>query len=65
MQHGKGGKLKLNGKVIVVNSLLLSVCVYVMSVMEMPGWVMNELNKIVCDLYGRERGENCTENIGG
>lgn len=52
----KGRKLKLNGKVIVVNSLLLSVCVYVMSVMEMPGWVMNELNKIVCDFIWEGKG---------
>ncbi len=52
----KGRKLKLNGKVIVVNGLLLSICVYVMSVMEMPGWVMNELNKIVCDFIWEGKG---------
>jgi len=52
----KGRKLKLNGKVMVVNSLLLSVCVYVMNVIEMPGWVMNELNKIVCDFIWEGKG---------
>lgn len=52
----KGRKLKLKGKVIVVNSLLLSVCVYAMSVIEMPGWVMNELNKIVCDFIWEGKG---------
>ncbi len=36
-------KIKIKGKVIVVNNLMLSVCVYVMSVIEMPEWVMNEL----------------------
>lgn len=39
-------KLKFKGKVIV-NSWLLSVCVYVMNVIEMPEWVITDLNKIV------------------
>uniref|UniRef100_A0A0E9RLB8 Uncharacterized protein n=1 Tax=Anguilla anguilla TaxID=7936 RepID=A0A0E9RLB8_ANGAN len=34
----KARKLKLKGKVTVVNSLLFSVCVYVMNVIEMPEW---------------------------
>lgn len=49
-------KLKLKGKVIVVNSLLLSVCVYVMNVLEMPEWVMIDLNKIVCDFIWEGKG---------
>lgn len=49
-------KLKLKGKVVVVNSLLMSMCVYVMSVMEMPAWVMNELNKIVCNFIWEGKG---------
>ncbi len=41
-----------------------------MSVMEMPGWVMNELNQIVCDFIweaehvsgaGSERGAECAK----
>ncbi len=43
----RGRKLGLQGNVIVVKNLMLSVCAYVMSVIEMPEWVMNELNKIV------------------
>lgn len=51
-----GRKLRLKGKIIVVNSLLLAVCVYVMSVLDMPEWVMNELNKIVCDFIWEGKG---------
>ncbi len=40
-------KIRITRKIIVVNNLMLSVCAYVMSVIEMPEWVMNELNKIV------------------
>lgn len=52
----KGRKLKLKGKIIVVNNLMLSVCVYVMSVIEMPEWVMNELNKIACGFIWEGKG---------
>ncbi len=52
----RGRKLRLQGKVIVVNNLLLSVCVYVMSVIEMPEWVMNELNQIVVDFIWEGKG---------
>lgn len=52
----RGRKLRLKGKVIVVNNLMLSVCVYVMSVIEMPEWVTNELNKIVVDFIWEGKG---------
>ena len=52
----RGRKLRLKGKVVVVNGLMLSVCVYVMRVVEMPGWVMNDLNKIVCDFIWEGKG---------
>ena len=49
-------KLRLKGKVIVVNSLLFSVCVYVMRVLDMPEWVVNVLNKIICDFIWEGKG---------
>lgn len=52
----KGRKLRIKGKITVVNNLMLSVCVYVMSVIEMPQWVMNELNKIVHDFIWEGKG---------
>ena len=52
----RGRKLKLKGKVIIVNSLLLSVCVYVMTVLDMPDWVMNALNEVVCDFIWEGKG---------
>lgn len=62
----KARKLRLKGKVIVINSLLLSACVYVMNVIEMPEWVMADINKVVCDfLWGGEGSKNCSQNIGG
>lgn len=52
----KARKLRLKGKVTVVNSLLLSVCVYVLTVLEMPVWVMNDLNRILCDFIWEGKG---------
>ena len=52
----KARKLRLKGKVTVVNSLLLSGYVYVLSVLEMPIWVKNDLNKIVCDFIWEGKG---------
>ena len=58
----KARRLRLKGKVIVVNSLLLSVCVYVMNVVEMPEWVMNELNTIVRDFIWEGKGVKIAHN---
>lgn len=52
----KARRLKLKGKVAVVNSRLLSVCVYVLTVLEMPLWAKNDLNKIVCDFIWEGKG---------
>lgn len=43
----KGRLLKLKGKVIVINSLLMSIFVHVMNVLDVPEWVLTEINKIL------------------
>lgn len=40
-------ELRLRGKVVVVNSLLLSKCNYVMGVVDLPDWVLNEMKEVV------------------
>lgn len=39
--------LRLRGKVVVVNSLLLTKCNYVMGVMDVPNWVLNAMKEII------------------
>ncbi len=43
----KQRKLKLKGKVVVVNSLLLSKFVYVLNALDLPEWVIKEMNQAV------------------
>ena len=40
-------RLKLKGKVVVINALILSKVVYAMTVIDMPEWVHKELNSII------------------
>lgn len=40
-------RLKLKGKVVVINALILSKVVYAMTVVDMPEWVHKELNSII------------------
>jgi hypothetical protein len=52
----RGRSLKLKGKVIVINSLLMSIFIYVMNVLDMPEWVLSEMNKIVVDFLWDGKG---------
>uniref|UniRef100_A0A4W5LRK9 Reverse transcriptase domain-containing protein n=3 Tax=Hucho hucho TaxID=62062 RepID=A0A4W5LRK9_9TELE len=52
----RGRSLRLKGKVIVINSLLMSVFIYVMNVLDMPEWVLSELNKILVDFLWDGKG---------
>ena len=40
-------RLKLKGKVVVINAVILSKVVYAMNVIDMPEWVHKELNNII------------------
>lgn len=46
LQFWKLRELMLRGKVMVVNSLLLSKCNYIMGVVDLPQWVINEMTEI-------------------
>lgn len=48
--------LKLKGKVIVVNSLLMSKFVYVLNVLDMPEWVTKEVKQLVSDFLWGGKG---------
>ena len=52
----KQRKLKLKGKVIVVNSLLLSKCVYVLGALDLPVWVLSELNQLTSNFLWDGKG---------
>lgn len=52
----KNRKLKLQGKVIVANALVLSKFVYVLGVLDMPEWVLNELNNVVSNFIWDGKG---------
>lgn len=47
LQFWKLRELGLKGKVIVVNSLLLSKCNYVLGAIDMPDWVLNDLKEAI------------------
>ena len=49
-------KLKLRGKVVVVNGLIMSKLVYIMSVLDVPERVVREINKIVSEFIWDGRG---------
>ena len=48
--------LKLKGKVVIVNSLVMSVCGYVLRVLDMPEWVKKELLQIIVDFLWEGKG---------
>ncbi len=49
--------LRLRGKVVVANSLVISKCNYVIGAVDLPDWVLNEMKEVVNNFFvGRERG---------
>jgi exonuclease III len=52
----RGRSLKLKGKVIVVNSLLMSIFIHVMNVLDVPEWVLSEINTILVDFLWDGKG---------
>lgn len=48
--------LRLRGKVIVINSLLLTKCNYVMGAIDLPEWVLNGIKEIVNIFLWRGKG---------
>ena len=48
--------LRLKGKVIVINALILSKVVYVMGALDIPEWVLKEINRVVSDFLWRGKG---------
>ena len=48
--------LKLKGKVIVVNALIMSRLVYIIGALDMPEWVHKEINKAVSDFIWGGKG---------
>lgn len=47
LQFWKQRELRLRGKVVVANSLILTKCNYMLGAMEMPDWALNEIKEIV------------------
>lgn len=47
LQFWRLRELRLRGKVVVVNSLLLTKCNYVMGVIDLPDWVLNGIKETV------------------
>lgn len=48
--------LRLRGKVIVVNALIMSKLVYIIGALDMPEWVHNEVNRAVSDFIWGGKG---------
>ena len=40
----------------MINSLLMSIFIYVMNVLDMPEWVLSEMNKILADFLWDGKG---------
>lgn len=59
----KQRKLKLRGKVVVVNALLMSKCVYTLGVMDMPEWVLKGINNLVSDFLWGGKGVKIAHDV--
>ena len=56
MNFWKQRGLKLKGKVVVINALVLSKCNYVLSAIDLPEWVINEINNAINDFLWMGKG---------
>lgn len=56
LQFWKLRELMLRGKVMVVNSLLLSKCNYIFGAVDLPRWVINEMTEITNDFMWGGKG---------
>lgn len=56
LSYWKARKLFLRGKVVVINALVASKCIYVLSSLDMPQWVLKEFNGMVTDFLWEGKG---------
>lgn len=47
LQFWRQSELRLRGKVVVANSLILTKCNYVMGAIDLPDWVLNKIKETV------------------
>ncbi|KAF3850000.1 hypothetical protein F7725_019719 [Dissostichus mawsoni] len=59
----KRRKLKLRGKIIVVNGLLMSKLIYVLNVLDVPERVLKEIDKIISELLWDGRGVKIAKEV--
>lgn len=66
LTYWKFRDLKIKGKVIVVNSLIMSKVNYVLAVLDLPKWVSNNINKMVTRfIWGAEKGKIARKTLIG
>lgn len=56
MSFWKQRFLKLKGKVVVINALILSKCNYILGAIDLPEWVLKEINAIIMDFLWGGKG---------
>ena len=59
----KNRKLGLRGKVVVINSLVLSKLIYVMNVVEVPEEVIKKINEMIKDFLWEGRGVRIARDV--
>lgn len=59
----KGRKLKLRGKITVVNGLIMSKLMYTMNVLDAPERVIREIDKVISDFIWDGKGVRIAKEI--